>query len=154
MPTFKLVLADPMSGKSKQLEVKDPHAQRLIGLRIGDIVDASVLKGIIDLPQGFRIKITGGSGYEGAPMVPYIEGPVKKYVLASGPPGFHPRRRGERKRKLVRGNTINEQIVQINAVLIYPAGWKEGPIIPLGDKELNKIVEKLKGGEQEQTQEQ
>ncbi len=146
MPTFKLVLADPMSGKSRQFEIKDPVAQRFIGLKIGDIVEASILKGVIDLPPGFKIKITGGSGYEGAPMLPYIEGPVKKYVLLSGPPGFHPRKRGERRRKLVRGNTINEQIVQINAVLIYPPNWKEGPIFPLGEKELQKVLEKLKGG--------
>jgi len=55
-----------------------------------------------------------------------------------------------RKRKLVRGNTISDQIVQVNAVLVYPKDWKEGPVIPLGDKE----VQKLKGGEQktEETQ--
>ncbi len=149
MPTFKLVLADPLSGKSRQFEIKDPVAQRFIGLKIGDVVDASILKGVIDLPPGFKIKITGGSGYEGAPMVPFIDGPVKKYALLSGPPGFHPRKRGERRRKLVRGNTINEQIVQINAVLVYPAGWKGGPIFPLGEKELQKILEKLKGGGEE-----
>ncbi len=39
MPTFKLVLSDPMSGRAKQFEVKDPVAQRLVGLRIGDEVD-------------------------------------------------------------------------------------------------------------------
>jgi len=57
---------------------------------------------------------------------------------------------GMRKRKLVRGNTISDQIVQVNAVLVYPKDWKEGPVIPLGDKE----VQKLKGGEQktEETQ--
>ncbi len=153
MPTFKLVLADPLSGKSRQFEVKDPVAQRFIGLKIGDIVDASILKGVVDLPPGFKIKITGGSGYEGAPMVPFVDGPVKKYVLLSGPPGFHPRKRGERRRKLVRGNTINEQIVQINAVLIYPPGWKDGPIFPLGEKELQKVLEKLKGGGEEKKEE-
>ncbi len=154
MPTFKLVLADPMSGKSRQFEVKDPVAQRFVGLRIGDIVDASILKGIVDLPPGFKIRITGGSGIEGAPMVPFVEGPVKKYVLLSGPPGFHPRKPGERRRKLVRGNTISEQIVQINAVIVYPPGWKGGPIFPLGEKELQKIMEKLKKGQEEQSQEQ
>lgn len=145
MPTFKLVLADPLSGKSRQFEIKDPVAQKFIGLKIGDVVDASILKGVVNLPPGFKIKITGGSGIEGAPMVPFIRGPVKKYVLLSGPPGFHPRKSGERRRKLVRGDTISDQIVQINAVLIYPSNWDKGPIFPLGEKELKKIMEKLTG---------
>lgn len=143
MPTFKLVLSDPMSGRAKQVEVKDPVAQRFVGLRIGDEVDASILKDVIEVPQGFRIRITGGSGIEGAPMLPNIEGAVKKYLLMSGGIGYHPKKRGMMKRKLVRGNTISDQIVQINAVLVYPKDWKEGPIIPLGDKE----VQKLGGGE-------
>lgn len=129
MPTFKLVLSDPRSGKAKQLEVKDEAAQRLIGLRIGDEVDAQILSGVIDLPQGFKIRITGGTGYDGAPMHPGVEGPVKKYVLLSGRPGFRPRKSGLRVRRLVRGNTISDQIVQVNAVLIYPEGWDKEPII-------------------------
>jgi len=150
MPTFKLVLSDPMSGRARQLEIKDPVAQRFVGLRIGDEVDAGILKEVIELPPGFRVRITGGSGVDGAPMLPNIEGAVKKFVLLSEGIGFHPDKRGMRKRKLVRGNTISDQIVQVNAVLVYPKDWKEGPAIPLGDKE----VQKLKGGEQktEETQ--
>ncbi|ABW00984.1 30S ribosomal protein S6e [Caldivirga maquilingensis] len=129
MPTFKLVLSDPRSGKSKQLEVKDEVAQRLIGLRIGDVFDAQLIKEIIDLPQGFRIKITGGTGYDGAPMHPGIEGPVKKYALLSGRPGFRPEKKGLRVRRLIRGNTISDQIVQVNAVLVYPENWDKEPVI-------------------------
>ncbi|WP_291767537.1 30S ribosomal protein S6e [Caldivirga sp. UBA161] len=129
MPTFKLVLSDPRSGKSKQLEVKDEAAQRLIGLRIGDVFDAQLIKEIIDLPQGFKIKITGGTGYDGAPMHPGIEGPVKKYALLSGEPGFRPKKRGLRVRRLIRGNTISDQIVQVNAVLVYPENWDKEPVI-------------------------
>jgi len=40
MPTFKLVLSDPMSGKARQFEIKDPLAQRFVGLKIGDEIDA------------------------------------------------------------------------------------------------------------------
>jgi SSU ribosomal protein S6E len=56
MPTFKLVLSDPRSGRARQLEVKDEVAQRLIGLRIGEVFDAQLLSGVIDLPQGFRVR--------------------------------------------------------------------------------------------------
>lgn len=129
MPTFKLVLSDPRSGRARQLEIKDPEAQRFVGLRIGDIIDASMLGESLKLPEGFRIKITGGSGIEGAPMLPSVMGPVKKYALLKGPPGYHPEKRGMRKRKLVRGNTISDQVVQINAVILYPPNWNGGVII-------------------------
>ncbi|WP_066797476.1 30S ribosomal protein S6e [Caldivirga sp. MU80] len=133
MPTFKLVLSDPRSGRARQLEVKDEVAQRLIGLRIGEVFDAQLLSGVIDLPQGFRVRVTGGTGYDGAPMHPGVEGPVKRYALLSGRPGFRPSRGGERRRKLIRGNTISDQTVQINAVLVYPEGWDKGPVIQAGE---------------------
>ncbi len=113
MPEFKVVLSDPKTGKAEQIEVKGEQAARLIGLKIGDVIDG----GIIGKP-GIKIKIRGGSGRAGEPMRPDVHGGVKKYVLLSGPPGFHPRERGERRRKLVRGNVITEEIVQINAVIV------------------------------------
>ncbi len=135
MPTFKLVLSDPMSGKARQLEVKDPHAQRFVGLKIGDEIDGLVLRDFIELPKGAKIKITGGSGVEGAPMHPGVSGPVKRHILAEGPPGYWPRKRGMKKRKLIRGNTISDSIVQINAVVKYPDNYSGPPAIPLGAKE-------------------
>ena len=143
MPEFKVVVADPRSGRAVQVEVKGGEAQRFIGLRIGDEVPAEVVADKLrelgyEVPPGFKLRITGGSGIEGAPMVPFVEGPVKRYLLLSGPPGFHPREPGERRRKLVRGNTINEQIVQINAVLIYPPNYSGEPIIKVGVKEREK----------------
>ncbi len=108
-----------------------------------------VIKEVFELPPGFKIRITGGSGVDGAPMLPNIEGAVKKYLLMSEGVGYHPEKRGMRKRKLVRGNTISDQIVQVNAVLVYPKDWKEGPIIPLGDKE----VQKLGGGAEQKAEE-
>jgi small subunit ribosomal protein S6e len=139
MPIFKLVLSDPLSGKARQFEIKDPLAQRFVGLKIGDEIDGIVLKDVIELPKGAKIKITGGSGIEGAPMHPGVPGPVKRYILASGPPGYHPSKKGMRKKKLVRGNTISDTIVQINAVVVYPEGYEGPPVIPLGAKELEKV---------------
>ncbi|MGC9131798.1 MAG: 30S ribosomal protein S6e [Pyrobaculum sp.] len=142
MPTFKLVLSDPVSGKARQFEVKDPLAQRFVGLKIGDEVDGVVLKDFIELPKGAKIRITGGSGVEGAPMHPGIPGPVKKYILADSPPGYWPPKKGMKKKKLARGNTITDTIVQINAVVVYPKDYSGPPAIPLGAKELEKKKEK------------
>jgi small subunit ribosomal protein S6e len=109
--TFKLVVGDK-KGKVVSYEVKDDKAKPLLGLRIGDVFDAT----LIGLPG--KIKITGGSDRSGIPMRPDVHGAVKKYVLITKGTGLRNVRKGERKRKLVRGNVISEDIYQINAVLI------------------------------------
>ncbi len=101
--------------KAWQIALGDPAASQLIGLKIGDTFDGA----LVGLP-GYRLKIRGGSDNSGFPMLPSIPGPVKKKALLSGPPGFHPREKGERRRKTVRGNTISHDIVQINTVIVYP----------------------------------
>ncbi|BES82617.1 30S ribosomal protein S6e [Pyrodictium abyssi] len=101
--------------KAWQIAITSPQADQLIGLKIGDTFDG----GLVGLP-GYQLKIRGGSDSSGFPMLPSIPGPVKKRVLLSGPPGFHPREKGERRRKTVRGNTITHDIVQINTVIVYP----------------------------------
>ena len=101
--------------KAWQITLTSPQADKLIGLKIGDQFDGS----LVGLP-GYKLLIRGGSDNSGFPMIPSIPGPVKKRALLSGPPGFHPREKGERRRKTVRGNTISHDIVQINTVIVYP----------------------------------
>lgn len=112
LPTFKLIVSDRETGKSSVYELTDPQSRALIGLKIGDEIDASVfgIKG--------RIRITGGSDRAGFPMRSDVMGGVKKYVLLSKGVGFKPKNKGERRRKLIRGNTITEDIYQINAVIV------------------------------------
>lgn len=110
MASFKVVIADPKTGKSTSVELKDQQAQPLVGLKIGDEVDGSLL-GL----QG-KIKITGGSDKAGFPMRFDISGGVKKYVLITRGTGFRKDAgEGRKKRKLVRGNTITDEIYQLNA---------------------------------------
>ncbi|RLG85078.1 MAG: 30S ribosomal protein S6e [Thermoprotei archaeon] len=99
--------------KAFQITVSGEDATVFIGKKIGDVVDASVV-GI----KGKKLLITGGSDFAGFPMIPTLPGTGKKALLLSRPPGFHPKERGERRRKLVRGNTISDEIVQINTKLI------------------------------------
>ncbi len=116
LPTFKLIVSDEETGKSSVYELKDPQSRALVGLKIGDEIDASVL-GI----KG-RIKITGGSDRAGFPMRSDVMGGVKRYVLLTKGVGFKPKNKGERRRKLVRGNIITEDIYQVNAVLVKEKG--------------------------------
>jgi len=130
MATFKVVVSDPKSGKAFQVEITGEKARAFIGKKIGDIVDGSA----VDMP-GYKLKITGGTDKDGFPMRPDIHGPVRKRVLLSSGPGFKPRRKGERRRKTVRGNTISEDIVQINTV-----------VVEYGEKPFEEIYAQVKGG--------
>lgn len=110
MATFKLVLSDPQTTKSEVLEVKDANAQVLMGRKLGETFDGSLV-GLTGM-----IKITGGSDKAGFPMRADVLGGGKNYVLLTRGVGLKSKTEGMKKRKLVRGNTITEEIFQINAV--------------------------------------
>ena len=95
-------------GKSISRELKDNDANVLLGLQIGQETDASIL-GL----QG-KIKITGGSDKSGVPMRGDVAGVPRKRILISKGVGLQDVKKGLRKRKLVRGNIISEEIYQIN----------------------------------------
>ena len=60
----------------------------------------------------------GGSDKDGVPMRPDVHGGVRRNVVLSGGSGFNPERKGERKRKTVRGNVITDEIVQVNMKIV------------------------------------
>ncbi|KUO43029.1 MAG: 30S ribosomal protein S6 [Hadesarchaea archaeon YNP_N21] len=109
----KVVVSDPNTGKSYQIEIKEAETRRLIGLQIGGKFDG----GIIGLP-GYELEITGGTDKDGFPMRPDVDGPRRVKVLLSGGKGFKPKDKGERRRKYVRGKVISDAIVQINAKIV------------------------------------
>lgn len=82
---------------------------------------------------GYELQITGGTDRDGFPMHPQVHGPGRKKVILSHQPCFHPKFKGQRKRKTVRGNTISREIVQINCKVI-----KAGP------KPLEELMLKIK----------
>jgi small subunit ribosomal protein S6e len=108
---FKIIISDK-KGKSVSKELKDKEAQPLVGLRVGETVDSSV----VGIPSG-KIVLRGGSDKSGTPIRSDVHGGVKKYVLLSKGSGMRDDREGIRKRKLVRGNMITEEIYQINCLL-------------------------------------
>ncbi|MFB2623748.1 30S ribosomal protein S6e [Methanothermobacter sp. KEPCO-1] len=108
---FKVVISD--KEKSVQMEVEPSESKALIGLTIGDEFDGSVI-GL----KGYKLKITGGSDKNGFPMKKTVPGARRVRSLVSGGVGYKPARKGERRRKTFRGNTVSEDIVQINTVVI------------------------------------
>lgn len=121
MAKFKVIVSDPQAGTSKVIEVEDARAATFIGKKIRDVMDGTV----VDMP-GMKLQVTGGSDKDGVPMRTNVHGGVRRRVVLSGGIGFKPKRDGERKRKAVRGNTITDEIVQINMKAIdQPAKPKE-----------------------------
>ena len=110
MASFKLTISDK-KGKSVTKELKDTDANPLLGLQIGNEVDSSIV--------GFsgKMKIAGGSDKSGVPMRQDIHGAARKYVLLSKGVGLQEAEKGQRVRKLMRGNQISEEIYQINCKL-------------------------------------
>ena len=108
MAKLKLSVSTP-DGKVQNLEVEGDRAQTLLGKRVDEIIDGTAL-GL----QGMKLEITGGSDKDGFPMRRSVHGGVRPRILIGKGIGFKSAKKGERRRKLVRGNTITEDIVQVN----------------------------------------
>jgi len=113
MAKFKVIVSDPETETSKVVELEESRATPLIGRKIGESIDGA----IVDLPA-HKVQIVGGSDKDGVPMRPSVHGGVRRRVVLSGGAGFNPKKRGERKRKAVRGNVITDEIAQVNAKIV------------------------------------
>jgi small subunit ribosomal protein S6e len=120
MAKFKIIVSDPEDGTSQLVEVEESQAVPLIGRKLGEVIDGAAIK-----LSGYKVKITGGSDKDGFPMRPNIHGGVRVRAILSEGVGFRPTRKGERKRKTLRGNVITDSIVQINMKVVEkPKGKK------------------------------
>lgn len=129
---FKVVIGDPETGKSYQQEIKDDKAKRIKGKKIGDEVDGAVL-GL----TGYKLVITGGSDKGGFPMKIGVHGRGGTRILMKEGVGYH--KKGEiRKRKRVKGETISEDIVQVNMKITSKGKKKVEELLNLGEKEEEK----------------
>ncbi len=80
----------------------------MLGLQLGNETDATVVG------LSGKLKLTGGSDKSGVPMRDDVHGSARKRVLLSKGVGLQDAEHGDRVRKLIRGNTISEEIYQIN----------------------------------------
>ncbi len=128
---FKAIIADPKSGKSYPKDVSGHHANSLIGKKIGEEVDGI----FVDLP-GYKLVITGGSDRDGVPMRKDMPGSRRRPMLVTKGVGFHPKDKGVRKRRNLRGNTISPDIIQLNMRIVAhgPKPIKDSLEVKEGDK--------------------
>lgn len=94
-------------GKTHQIEVDDNS--QITGKKVGEDVDGS----IFGLP-GYTLKITGGTDRDGFPMRKSIDGTARRRILLEKGSGIREDEKGVRRKRSVRGNTVSEEIEQLN----------------------------------------
>jgi len=100
-------------GLTKLIEI-DEKKFRFEGMKIGDTIKG----GLVGFPN-YEFKITGGSDSSGFPMRRDVHGPVKKKILVSKRgTGYKPKRKGQKRRKTVRGNEITFDMTLINLSVV------------------------------------
>ncbi len=113
MATFQVVVSDPNSGRSRQIDIDGQDANRFLGRELGDEVDGAAI-GL----SGATLTLTGGSDDAGRPLRDDVTGPDLEEILLEGGVGYNPSRDGERKRVTVRGREISDVVAQINAKIV------------------------------------
>jgi len=138
MPNFQFIISDPTTRKAYKVEVDQDKAMGLVGKIIGQKFNG----GILGL-SGYELQITGGTDKDGFPMHPKVHGPGRKKIVLAHPPGFHPKLKGQRKRKMIRGNAISRDIRQINC-----------KVVKTGTKPLNQLIKKEEKPKEEKPKEE
>jgi len=108
---MKLVISDKKTGKAYN---KKTEAPVFLNRKVGEEVDL----GSVGMP-GFKAKITGGSDNQGFPMKPTLEGQARKKVLLQKGTGIRAKKKGIFLRKNVRGNSVSQEIVQLNLAITH-----------------------------------
>jgi len=122
-----LIVSNPADGTSQRVELDDQQLRALYGTRIGQVVEGAVAG-----MQGYKIKLTGGTDKDGIPMRPDVHGSAKARVILSGGVGYKPKNKGEKKRKVVRGNTVSTETTFLNFTIVEaPKGKKKAKKEPV-----------------------
>ncbi|KAH3837072.1 40S ribosomal protein S6-like [Dreissena polymorpha] len=127
---MKLNISYPATGCQKLVEIDDEKRLRpLYEKRMATEVPADILG---DEWKGYVLRITGGNDKQGFPMKQGVltNGRVK-LLMSKGHSCYRPRRKGERKRKSVRGCIVDANL-SVLALSITKKG--EGEIPGLTDK--------------------
>ncbi|KAJ1512251.1 40S ribosomal protein S6 [Coelomomyces lativittatus] len=141
---MKLNIADPSTGGQKTIEIEDDRRLRvLMDKRIASEVPGDQLG---DEFKGYVFKITGGNDKQGFPMKQGVLNNHRvRLLLSDGHSCYRERRKGERKRKSVRGCIVSSDISAL-ALVVVKKGDNDIPgvtdvVVPrrLGPKRASKI---------------
>jgi small subunit ribosomal protein S6e len=114
---MKLNIAYPVTGCQKVLDVDDDRKLRaFFDKRISHEVEGEALG---DDFKGYVFKITGGNDKEGFAMKQGVLTTQRvRLLLSKGHSLYRPRKRGERKRKSVRGCIVSGELSVLNLVVV------------------------------------
>jgi len=114
---MKLNISYPAVGSQKLIEVDDEHKLKaFFDKRMATEMTAESLG---DEWKGYVVRISGGNDKQGFPMKQGVlsNGRVR-LLLSKGHSCYRPRRKGERKRKSVRGCIVDANLSVLNLVII------------------------------------
>jgi len=129
---MKLNISNPTTGGQKMIEVEDETKLRAFyDKRMSHEVEGDILG---DDFKGYVFRIGGGNDKEGFPMLQGVLTAARVQLLFSkGMPCYRPRKRGERKRKSVRGCIVSSNLAVLSLV-----------IVKKGDKDIPGLTDDLK----------
>ena len=127
---MNIVLSDP---KERRAYSKKTEEAVFVGRQVGETVSLEPL-GL----KGYKAVISGGSDRDGFPMKASIGGQSRKKVFMTRGVGIRQKRKGERQRKRVRGNTVAPDIHQLNLKITQ---W--------GEEKLSKLFGKNEEAKEE-----
>ncbi len=130
---MNIVISDPKTGKAYPKKIESPSL--FLNKKIGEEVKLDGI-GL----EGYVAKIKGGSDKQGFPMHPSVQGSMRKKIFISTGLGFKTKVKGQRKRVSVRGNTVSNEIEQLNLVVV-----KEGK------KKLDELKQKTEKKEEKKS---
>jgi len=141
---MKLNISYPATGGQKMIEVEDEKKLRAFyDKRISHEVEGENLG---DEFKGYVFRISGGNDKQGFPMLQGVLTSQRiRLLFTKGMPCYRPRKRGERKRKSVRGCIVSSELSVISLVIVKK-GEQEIPGVTdevkprrLGPKRASKI---------------
>jgi len=129
---MKINIAYPATGTQKVIEIDDERKLRVFyDKRIAHEVDGDLLGEDF---KGYVFKITGGNDKQGFCMRQGVLTAARVRLLMSlGHAGYRPRKRGERKRKSIRGCVVSSELSVLNLV-----------VLKKGDKDISGLTDTSK----------
>lgn len=122
---MKLVISDPKTGKSYQTELDKGRNALLVSKKIGETVDGGSFGA-----AGYVFEVTGGSDSSGFPMRRDIPGTRKLAAVLTDGVGFNADAKGQRRKKMVRGNSIADDTAQVNLKVVTPGATPLEQLFP------------------------
>jgi len=114
---MKLNIANPATGLQKLIDIEDDNKLRnFYDRRMSHEVEGDFLG---DEFKGYRFRISGGNDKQGFPMKQGVLTTQRvRLLLKKGSSCYRPRRKGERKRKSVRGCIVSSDLSVLNLVIV------------------------------------